>query len=71
LLVWCLIIFPRIGLAQESVTDTLRKQIGDMQEQLKKALDRIDQLEREKSASSARSARSKNHSRRFRVRPAR
>ena len=52
LLVWCLIIFPRIGLAQESVTDTLRKQIGDMQEQLKKALDRIDQLEKEKSASS-------------------
>ena len=54
LLVWCLIIFPRIGLAQESVTDTLRKQIGDMQEQLKKALDRIDQLEKEKSASSTR-----------------
>jgi len=53
LLVWCLI-FPRIGLAQESVTDTLRKQIEDMQEQLKKALDRIDQLEREKSASSTR-----------------
>jgi hypothetical protein len=49
-----LIIFPRIGLAQESVTDTLRRQIGDMQEQLKKALDRIDQLEREKNASSAR-----------------
>jgi hypothetical protein len=54
LLVCFLIIFPRIGLAQESVTDTLRKQIGDMQEQLKKALDRIDQLEREKSASSTR-----------------
>ena len=53
LLVWCLI-FPRIGLAQESVTETLRKQIEDMQEQLKKALDRIDQLEREKSASSTR-----------------
>jgi hypothetical protein len=54
LLICYLIIFPRIGSAQESVTDTLRKQIGDMQEQLKKALDRIDQLEREKSASSAR-----------------
>ena len=54
LLVCYLIVLPRIGLAQESVTDTLRKQIGDMQEQLKKALDRIDQLEREKSASSAR-----------------
>src|SRR4029077_9468701 len=54
LLVCYLIVLPRIGLAQESVTDTLRKQIGDMQEQLKKALDRIDQLEREKSASSTR-----------------
>src|SRR5437870_1476446 len=49
-----LIIFPRIGLAQESITDTLRRQIADMQEQLKKALDRIDQLEREKNASTAR-----------------
>jgi hypothetical protein len=48
----CLIIFPGIGLAQESVTDILKRQISDMQEQLKKALDRIDQLEKEKSATS-------------------
>ena len=54
LLVCYLIVFPKIGLAQESVTDILRKQIADMQEQLKKALDRIDQLEKEKSNSSAR-----------------
>jgi hypothetical protein len=44
--------FPGIGVAQESVTDTLKRQIGEMQEQLKKALDRIDQLEKEKSATS-------------------
>ena len=47
-----LIIFPGSGLAQESVTDILRRQIQDMQEQLKKALDRIDLLEKEKSATS-------------------
>src|SRR5712692_8588080 len=52
LLVCYLIIFPGIGLAQESVTDIVRRQIADMQEQLKKALDRIDQLEKEKSATS-------------------
>jgi hypothetical protein len=47
-----MLFFPGIGIAQESVTDTLKKQIADMQEQLKKALDRIDQLEKEKSATS-------------------
>src|SRR5713226_9265996 len=52
LLVCYLIISPGIGLAQESVTDILKRQIADMQEQLKKALDRIDQLEKEKSATS-------------------
>ncbi len=54
LLVSYLIIFPGIGLAQESVTDELRREIAGMQEQLKKALDRIDQLEKEKSTNSAR-----------------
>jgi len=49
---YCLF-FPRTGLAQESVTDVLKKQINEMQEQLKKALERIDQLEKEKSATSA------------------
>jgi hypothetical protein len=48
------VIFPGIGLAQESVTDVLRRQIAEMQEQLKKALDRIDQLEKEKSNDTAR-----------------
>lgn len=52
LLVGTLMVFPRIGLAQESVTDMLKRQIADMQEQLKKALERIEQLEKEKSATS-------------------
>jgi hypothetical protein len=43
-------LLPRAGLTQESVTDTLRRQVTEMQEQLKKALERIDQLEKEKSA---------------------
>jgi len=47
-----LIICPGLGFAQESVTDILKRQIADMQEQLKKALERIDQLEKEKSATS-------------------
>jgi hypothetical protein len=47
-----LIIYPGLGFAQESVTDILKRQIADMQEQLKKALERIDQLEKEKSATS-------------------
>jgi len=52
LLVGTLMVFPRIGLAQESVTDMLKRQIADMQQQLKKALERIEQLEKEKSATS-------------------
>jgi hypothetical protein len=52
LVLCCVFFFPGIGGAQESVTDTLKRQITDMQEQLKKALDRIDQLEKEKSATS-------------------
>jgi len=43
-------LLPRTGLTQESTTDTLRRQVTEMQEQLKKALERIDQLEKEKSA---------------------
>ena len=49
---FCVVTTPRMGLAQESVTETLKRQIADMQEQLKKALERIDQLEKEKSATS-------------------
>ena len=45
-------LLPRTGLTQESTTDTLRRQVTEMQEQLKKALERIDQLEKEKSATS-------------------
>ena len=43
-------LLPRTSLTQESATDTLRRQVTEMQEQLKKALERIDQLEKEKSA---------------------
>ena len=51
----CLVIlFPRVGLSQEDATQALRKQLGEIQNQLKSALDRIDQLEKEKSSSSAR-----------------
>jgi hypothetical protein len=51
----CGVLFgPRLGLAQESATEALRRQFTEMQEQLKKALERIDQLEKEKSSSSAR-----------------
>ena len=55
LFVLCLVIlFPRVGLSQEDATQALKKQLGEMQNQLKNALDRIDQLEKEKSSSSAR-----------------
>jgi hypothetical protein len=43
-----------VGLSQEDATQALRKQLGEIQNQLKSALDRIDQLEKEKSSSSAR-----------------
>src|SRR6266850_1445274 len=53
--VLCLVIlFPRVGLSQEDATQALRKQLGEIQNQLKSALDRIDQLEKEKSSSSDR-----------------
>ena len=48
------ILFPRVGLSQEDATQALRKQLGEIQNQLKSALDRIDQLEKEKSSSSDR-----------------
>ena len=54
-LMLCGVLFePCLGLAQESATEALRRQFTEMQEQLKKALERIDQLEKEKSSSSAR-----------------
>jgi len=43
-----------VGLSQEDATQALRKQLGEIQNQLKNALDRIDQLEKEKSSSSTR-----------------
>jgi hypothetical protein len=47
-------LLPGVGEPQENTTQALRKQLEEMQSQLKNALDRIDQLEKEKSSSSAR-----------------
>src|SRR4029079_431282 len=49
---WCAAL-PGFASAQDSATDALRRQIVEMQEQLKKALERIDQLENERDASAA------------------
>jgi hypothetical protein len=44
---------PRLGFAQASETESLRALVKDMQLQLEKALNRIDQLEKEKANDSA------------------
>jgi len=44
----------RSALAQDDVLQAVKKQLADVQEQLKNALDRIEQLEKEKSANSTR-----------------
>jgi hypothetical protein len=54
--VLCGLIFlvPTAARAQSSELDALRSTVKNMEQQLQKALDRIDQLEKEKSSSSAR-----------------
>src|SRR6266403_3931522 len=47
-------LLPTVALAQSSELDSLRATVKGMEQQLQKALDRIDQLEKEKSSSSAR-----------------
>ena len=49
-----IVLVPTVVSAQSSELETLRSSVKAMQEQLQKALDRIDQLEKEKSSSSVR-----------------
>jgi hypothetical protein len=51
-LVSFLLLFPVLGLAQSSEIDALRSVVNGLQQQLQKALERIDQLEKEKSTTS-------------------
>ena len=52
---WGLIFFvPTAALAQSSELESLRATVKGMEQQMQKALERIDQLEKEKSSSSAR-----------------
>ena len=51
-LVSFLLLFPVLGLAQSSEIDALRSVLNGLQQQLQKALERIDQLEKEKSTTS-------------------
>ena len=52
---WGLIFFvPTAALAQSSELESLRTTVKGMEQQMQKALERIDQLEKEKSSSSAR-----------------
>ena len=44
-----LLLAPRFSFAQVSEMESLRTLVKDMQQQLQKALDRIDQLEKEKA----------------------
>ena len=47
-------LLPTVGRAQEDAVRELKKQLSDIQNQLMNALQRIEQLEKEKSATSAR-----------------
>jgi hypothetical protein len=49
-----LLVVPRLSFGQASEIESLRGLVRDMQQQLQKALSRIDQLEKEKAADSAR-----------------
>jgi len=54
LLLCALFLLPDMGLAQMSEIDSLKALVRDMQQQLEKALSRIEQLEKERAADSAR-----------------
>ena len=51
-LVSFILLFPVLGLAQSSEIDALRSVVNGLQQQVQKALERIDQLEKEKSTTS-------------------
>jgi len=55
-LVWCFMVFsPGVGWAQDSTIEALKRQLADMQQQMQKMMERIEQLEREKAAEQAKS----------------
>src|SRR5262245_7988161 len=47
------LLLPRLSFAQVSETESLRALVKDMQQQLEKALSRIDQLEKDKASDAA------------------
>ncbi len=50
-LVLCFMVFsPGVGWAQDSAIESLKRQLGEMQQQMQKMVERIEQLEREKAA---------------------
>ena len=48
------VLFPRSSFAQDSELEALKATVKNMQQQLQKALSRIDQLEKEKTTDTAR-----------------
>ena len=52
-LLGALVLFPSISAAQDSELESLRAMIKTMQQDLQKALSRIEQLENEKTAGAA------------------
>lgn len=51
-----LALFQGIALAQDSTIESLKRQLGEMQQQMQKMVERIEQLERERAADSAKSS---------------
>lgn len=50
-LVMCFMVFsPGVGGAQDSTIESLKRQLGEMQQQMQKMAERIEQLERERAA---------------------
>ena len=58
---------PRLSFAQASEMESLRATVKDMQQQMQKALDRIDQLEKEKLTIRPRLGKWKNRFKRCKV----
>jgi len=54
LLLWT-VFFPAVAFAQENVIQTLKRELAEIQVQLKNAMERIEQLEREKATELTRS----------------
>jgi hypothetical protein len=53
IVLFCLTFFPKAGLSQDSAIEAVKRQLGEIQGQLKKALERIDQLEKERASDTA------------------